>query len=181
MQRRPIAVLMIAGVAAAGIVASAGAQSTATPMRDLFRTLLDLLPYSFEADSWESVAHSNQIENSLAALAERASAIEEHGMGLNASYGRARSSLAADAVEAFESHVAGDLRMSRFLIQNITENCFACHSRLPAGEIPTLGMELREAIDIATLEPEERLRLLTATRQFTQVLDVVAGVCELVP
>jgi hypothetical protein len=153
-----------------GVFSTARGQATGT-MRDLFRALTDLLPFSLSAEQWESAANRSAVETGLAALADESAAIEAHGLGLNPSYDRARAALAAYAAEAQESYESGDALMSRFVVRNLTENCFACHSRLPAAEVPDLGWELREAVDLAAMEPDDRLRLLVATRQFATVLD----------
>lgn len=166
MRRRSV---FLSLTAAAGILAiSVGLASpqAAPRMRDLFNALSQLMPYAIDQQRWDSPANTEEIEAGLAELAAYASAIQHHGLGLNESYGRARDALAADAREALTTFRSGEQHISRYIVRNITEDCFACHSRLPAHGVAGLGEILAGSMDLNDLDPAERLRLLVATRQF---------------
>jgi len=145
-------------------------------MRELFAALTELLPYSIDAARWQDPANATNIEDALADLADRAAAIQRHGLGLNRSYGRARDALAADTREALRSYRSGDKRVSRHIVRNVTESCFACHSRLPASAPTDLGAVLADTLDLDQLEPADRLRLLVATRQFTSAMSAAEAI-----
>jgi hypothetical protein len=155
----------------------AGAQ-VANPMRSLLGALLELLPYSLDEARWESPANTAAIDQALADLAAHAGTIQQHGMGLNRSYGRARDGLAADAREAQQAFRGGEARLARFVVRNLTEDCFACHSRLPAGTRAELAGSVERALDIEQVAPADRVRLLVATRQFEAAMTAAENIME---
>lgn len=161
-----------------GPTVATASQQTASPMRELFAALTELLPYSLDTAGWQDPDNATLIETRLADFADRAAAVQSHGLGLNRSYDRARDTLASDTAEALNSYRRGDKTISRHLIRNVTESCFACHSRLPASEPTDLGAALVAAIDIDQVEPADRLRLLVATRQFSSAMTMAEAMLD---
>ena len=62
------------------------------------------------------------------------------------------------------------IQQARFLLQGLTENCFACHSRLPNLQPFDLGQRFLAATNVANLPVPQRLKLEVATRQFATAL-----------
>jgi tetratricopeptide (TPR) repeat protein len=58
------------------------------------------------------------------------------------------------------------------LVLRMTENCIACHSRLPADRQPEFAASLVSSVDRGGLSPVHRARLEIALRQFDRALDI---------
>jgi tetratricopeptide (TPR) repeat protein len=58
------------------------------------------------------------------------------------------------------------------LVVRMTENCIACHSRLPAQREPAFAASLVTSVDRGNLSPVHRARLEIALRQFDRALDI---------
>lgn len=139
-------------------------------MRGIFGALITLLPASLDSDRFADPANREEITEALQRLVSGAAFLEQHGLGLNSSYDEVKKTLGEDAHDALAAFSAGELHSARFIVRNITEDCFACHSRLPGADRADLADRFAAAIDLEAIPPEERVRLLAATRQFEAAL-----------
>lgn len=168
--RRLQSAVILASILLVGVAAFA--QDTTATMRNLFGALVTLMPYTLEESDFSSPENRADIERALDILAGNASVVESHGLGLNQSYAYAREILAEDARAAHGAFDDGAMASARHIVRNITENCFACHSRLPAGEREELSTRFASAIAIDRVPIEDRVKLLVATRQFHAAIDM---------
>lgn len=150
-----------------------GAQAT---MRQIFQTLTTAFTLSLNGQQFEDPANHPQILDALRALSQNATNLETHGQELNPSFGFLRRSLARDAREALKHYEEGDYKGSRFVLHQLTENCFACHSRLPSPRRFDLGKHFIEGIKIERLPLKDRVRLQVATRQFDAALEMYEAI-----
>lgn len=141
-----------------------------TTMRGIFFTLTMVYTYSLNPESFEDPANQVQIRSALQALVANSTQLEEHGAGLNPTYGYYRRSLAKDAKDALTRYNEGQYMGSRFVISKMTENCVSCHTKLPADKKFDLGEEFINKKQIKKLEPEERVQIELALRQFDAAL-----------
>jgi hypothetical protein len=139
-------------------------------MREIFSALAILLPLSLDPNGFRDVEQKPALEEALQSLAKNAGALEAHGGERGAGFQYLAGNLARDAEEAQRRFAAGETAESAFFVQQLTENCLACHARLPSGDAP-LGQQLFTRMDLDGLAPPDRARLLAATRQFSAALD----------
>ena len=85
-----------------------------------------------------------------------------------------RGSLARSAQDAAQRYAQGQYQQARFLLQGLTENCFACHARLPNLQPFALGKRFLEETNVESLPLLQRFKLEVATRQF----DTALHTCE---
>src|SRR5262249_46185591 len=107
-------------------------------------------------------------------LAQQAEQLDTHGQDVPESFGFLRRSLARNAYDAAEFYAHEQYQQARFLLQGLTENCFACHSRLPNLQRFDLGKRFLEETRVESLPVPQRLKLEVATRQF----DTALHTCE---
>ena len=111
---------------------------------------------------------------SLRMLSANANRLEQHAEELGPAYDHVRRSLARDCRDAAERFHRREYVATQFVLMKLTENCVACHSRLPRGQEFDPGRDFVEDTRVESLAPEDRLRLEIATRQF----DSAMGTCE---
>ncbi len=146
-------------------------RKTRATMAELVDALAVLLPVSLNDSRFEDPANRERIASSLRILAASGSSVEQHGDVQDAGFGFLSRSLARDTREIQRRFAEEKFAEARFLLHELTDNCVACHSRLPDGLDHPLGQRLFVDIEVAELPPEERARLETATRQFDQALE----------
>jgi hypothetical protein len=139
-------------------------------MGEVFEALQRLLPLSLDEKRFADPAQRAEIQTALATLSRNAGRLSAHGAGRNESFSFLSRSLARDAKEIERRFGAGRLREARFEIHELTENCVACHSRLPDPQDSALASRFMAEADVAALPLPERARLAMATRQFEQAL-----------
>jgi hypothetical protein len=152
--------------------AAASSQETETSaaqarMRGIFITLTTVYNYSLDEEAFEDPANNMQIQVALQALVANAAELEQHGGGLDPSFGYLQRSLAKDAYDALDRFSQGQYMGSRFVISKMTENCVSCHTKLPSSGNYDIGAEFTAKSGIRKLKPEERVNLELATRQFS--------------
>jgi hypothetical protein len=143
-------------------------------MHAFFQALTSALPWSLDAQQFQAPEHRQRIQAALRALAQHAGQLETHGQDVPQSFGFLRRSLARSAQDAAERYEQGQYQQARFLLQGLTANCFACHSRLPNLQRFDLGKRFLEETNVASLPVPQRLKLEVATRQF----DTALNTCE---
>jgi hypothetical protein len=172
----PLVVLcavMIVALAAGGFASQQsgqGGSEAQASMRGIFITLTTAYNYSLDPAAFEDPANHMMIQGMLQALVANASELEQHGAGLNPSFGYMQRSLARDARDALDRFNQGEFMGSRFVISKITENCVTCHTKLPSDQDFDLGAEFVAKSKITKMKPEERVSIELATRQFDAAL-----------
>src|SRR5690606_26996756 len=127
--------LASAGVAAPARAAD-DAERTRARMRELFASMQLLLPLSADGDL-AAPDERKKVTRALEALAADADLLARHAGEADPARAHLGRSLAADARHALERYREGRTESAAFLIQQATENCVACHSKLPSpGDSP---------------------------------------------
>ena len=141
-----------------------------TTMHAFFQDLTTVFPWSLDAQQFQAPAHRPHIQAALQALAQHAEHLDTHGQEVPQSFGFLRRSLARSARDTAERYAQEQYEQARFLLQGLTETCFACHSRLPNLQPFALGQRFLAATNVANLPVPQRLKLEVATRQFATAL-----------
>src|SRR5215475_6120364 len=149
-------------------------QPIQTTMHAFFQDLTSVFPWSLDVQQFQAPEQRQRIQAALEALAQHAEQLDTHGQDVPQSFGFLRRSLARSAHDAAERYAQGEYPQARFLLQGLTENCFACHSRLPNLQRFDLGKRFLAATNVASLPVPQRLKLEVATRQF----DTALTTCE---
>jgi hypothetical protein len=147
------------------------AAETRRIMREVFGALKDVLPQSLDEKRFADPAHRAQIQQSLAVLSRNAKRLSAHGAGHDQSFAFISSALAREAAEIERRYAAGKFQEARFELGEFTENCVACHSRLPDPNRHDLSSRFMDEAEIAALPLPDRAQLAMATRQFDRALE----------
>lgn len=145
-----------------------------TTMHAFFLALTGVFPWSLDAQQFQAPEHRQHIHEALQSLGQHAEHLDTHGQSLPQSFSFLRRSLAKSAHDAAERYAAGQYPQARFLLQGLTENCFACHARLPNLQPFALGQRFLAETNVAPLSIPQRFKLEVATRQF----DTALTTCE---
>ncbi len=163
-----------AGLLAAATAASASegddAQATRAAMARIFESMRVLLPLSVDGEAFASPEHRAQIEGALRQLRQNAALVGHHAGGRADEFRFLGRSLERDALEALERFEHGRYEAAAFLVRDATENCIACHARLPSPGDSPLAEHFVESTALRSLPPEERAKLQIATRRFDDAL-----------
>ena len=127
-----------------------------------------MLPASLDERRFADPAQRDAILASLTRLAAGGAQLEAQGQTRDASFGFLSRSLARDTAEIRRRYAAGRSDEARFLIHELTQDCVACHSRLPSPQDASLATRLMDEKQVAALPLDERAQLEYATRQFTR-------------
>ena len=73
-----------------------------------------------------------------------------------------------DAAQRYEQ---GQYQQARFALQQLTDQCFACHSRFTHPQSFDLGKRFLTTLPLAQLSLRDQVRLAVATRQFDTALE----------
>jgi hypothetical protein len=168
MQRWWIALFagLLAAAAAQAAPDAAESRETRAVMEPIFQALAEVLPASLDEQRFADPAQREAILAALTKLAAGGSRLEAHGRQRDASFGFLSVSLARDTEEIRRRYAEGRSEEARFLLHEVTQDCVACHSRLPSERDASLGRRLMDEERVATLPLDERARLEFATRQF---------------
>lgn len=154
-----------------------GAQET-SPARDLqptmqaiFQALTEVFPWSLDAERFQAPGHRQRIQEALRLLAENTSSLATHGQDVPLSFDFLRRTLAQTARDAAQRYEHGQDQQARFAFQQLTEQCFACHSRFAHPRPFDLGKRFLTAMPLERLALRDRVRLAVATRQFDTALE----------
>ena len=143
---------------------------TKARMDKIFAALVQVLPRSLNGAEYEKAANREAIQSQLKTLADEASGLEAHAAGGDKTFAFLAGSLARDARDIQRWYSRGSYGESRYLLHNFTENCVACHSRLPAAKTFPAAEAFFKDVKIANLPLVERAQLQMATRQFDAAL-----------
>lgn len=139
-------------------------------MREVFSALKDVLPLSLDEKRFADPAQRAAIRESLAVLSRNAGKLSGHGAGHGSSFEFLSASLAREAAEIERRFAAGRFREAQFELHEFTENCVACHSRLPDPDDAQISSRFMDDAQVAALPLPERAQLAMATRQFERAL-----------
>lgn len=139
-------------------------------MDQIFDALAYLLPVSLDEERFTSPAERPRIAERLALLSSSAAELAEHAGQRELAFRLLSGSLRADTREIERRFTQQRYVEAQFFIQQLTENCVACHSRQPSVTDFPLGVQLLRAVDSEHMAPGERARLLVAVRQFEAAL-----------
>jgi hypothetical protein len=151
--------------------ADGGDAYAAERMRAIMARLAYVLPRSMDPSRFADPEDGAAVGSALRSMAERANELETHGAERGPGFQHLAQILARDVREADRRFRDGRIEESAFLVQQLTENCLACHARLPSTADTTMGQRLMEEMDLEGLTLPERARLQMATRQFSASLD----------
>lgn len=138
-------------------------------MNKIYHSLQDLLPLSLEPGGFKHASQQRKVKAALQTLSSEAKWIRQHAAPEDQGFAFLSESLAADAAGAYRHFNEGRTAESQFLIRHVTENCIACHSRLPSGDAHP-SKTLFNSIDAKRLNKDQRALLLIATRQFDDAM-----------
>ncbi len=143
-------------------------------MRAIFQALTSVFPLSLSDETFRDTRNRQRIHDALAALSNHAMDLAQHGQHAPAGFGFLRLSLSRDTQRTLALFKSGDFEASRFVLQQLTDSCFLCHSRLRNARSFPLGKQFLEHMPMTRLDPHERVRLAVAARQF----DTALTACE---
>lgn len=146
-------------------------EATRARMTELVEALRVALPLSLSAESFAAESNRARLETALRRLRDGASAFADHAQGSDVGFSHLSSTLARDAMEIHHRFVLGRVDEARFLLTELSNDCVACHARLPYGRDSEIGRSLWNAVDAAALPLDQRVRLQVATRQFGPALE----------
>jgi hypothetical protein len=149
---------------------AAGSAATRATMGQIVDSLAFVLPLSLDDASFSDPAQRQAILAALDALAANGAKVTSHVEGRDAGFAFLSRSLARDTEEIRDRYAAGRTAEARFLLLEVTDNCAACHSRLPDSREHPVGRRLVDDPRVAALDLDERVNLEVATRQFDRAL-----------
>jgi hypothetical protein len=144
--------------------------TTQTSMRGMFVVLSGVYRYSLDANAFADPKNHDAILTSLDALAKNSEELTAHGGGLDPSFDFMKRSLSRDAHDALENFKSANYIGSRFILNDITENCVTCHTKRPAGKPFEAGQQFLDDIDAKSFPAPARAKLQVATRQFSEAM-----------
>jgi hypothetical protein len=163
--------LALAWMGAVGSAAAEAPAGTQARMSELVEALRIALPLSLDADAFAAPANRDRLEHALRRLRDGANALADHGQRSDVGFSHLSSTLAHDAMEIHHRFVTGRVDEARFLLGELSSDCMACHARLPDERDSEIGRAIWNAVDVASLPLDQRVRLQVATRQFGPALE----------
>lgn len=146
-------------------------QATRARMTELVEALRIALPLSLSAEQFAAEANRARLEAALRRLRDGAGGLADHGRASDVGFSHLSSTLARDAMDIHHRFVTGHVDEARFLLGELSNDCVACHARLPYGEDSEIGRSLWNSVDAGSLPLDQRVRLQVATRQFGPALE----------
>jgi hypothetical protein len=143
-------------------------------MREMLANLRPLVIASVVESEFEDPARRDEIARNLRGFVAHAQQVSRHTAGWEGAAGSLGRSLAADTREIQRAFDEGRTERAAFLLRQVTENCVACHSRLPSRDSPQAEDFVADGA-LAGLDPEDRATLQIATRRFDPALATLEG------
>lgn len=175
MARLAAATAAAIGFSIPGLAASeapeGGAPATRATMAQIVDALAFVLPLSLRPEPFADPAQHQAILDALDSLARNGAELESHAEGHDLGFAFLSRSLTRDMVEIRDRYAAGRVAEARFLLLEVSDHCAACHSRLPDHREHPIGRRLADDPRVAALDPEQRVEIEVATRQFDRALD----------
>ena len=139
-------------------------------MRRIFVALSILLPASLDEEAFRDPAQRSKVMAQLRILAESSAELESHADQRDPTFRHLSRSLGSDVAEIQRSYSGGRFEEARFFVMEMTQNCVACHSRLPSTGDFALAEALTSSVEVAALDRREQVNLQFAPRQFDAAL-----------
>lgn len=153
-------------------ITRARAGDTRAIMAEIYEAMKVALPATADMAKFSSPEERPRIQQALDRLATNADLMETHTHPSDGQMQFLARSVARDARDVQRAYLNGQDARAAFLLQQITENCVACHTRLPAQDTRMIdGFVDHTAME--ELAPESRAGLLMATRRFDDALDTL--------
>jgi hypothetical protein len=144
--------------------------ATRSIMAQIFSSLTDVLPLSMSNKEFSDPKNRDRILADLRNMRDGTNALVEHTKKLEGSYGFIAKSMSRDIKDIYTWYDKGALAESRYLLQQVSENCVSCHMKLPdSGHAPRMDHFFKD-VNINKLAPPEKARLQVALRQFDEAL-----------
>lgn len=144
--------------------------STRAAMAEIVAALAFALPLSLSDERYSDPAQRAKIQAALTTLATSGDRLQAHASGPDEGFVLLAGTLASDTHSVLEHYEQERFAESRFLLLQVTDNCVACHSRLPDDAPHPLGLALADDPAVRALPLQERVELEVATRQFDRAL-----------
>ena len=145
------------------------AQGTRDTMREIFAAFATLVGKAGDGDGFEDPAERMEILGALRTLESRLAGLEGRE-GLTPAHRAVGRTLSDDVASAIDEVVTGRYAGARFLIGQMAESCFACHTQQPTDHAFDLGASLLESPAIAEAPLPQRALVAVAARQFERSL-----------
>lgn len=145
--------------------------STGEIMRNILRNLQVALPLSTHEETFSNPANREKITLALAALADAAEVLESHKEDSDAQTQFLARSIGRDARNTLRQFKEEHYTRSAFLLQQITENCIVCHTRLESTQDSDFSRNLIPTETLEAMDIEPRISLEIATRRFDDALN----------
>lgn len=149
--------------------ASPDVEQTRAIMGDIYRALRVALPASADPETFSAASARPQVQQAIDQLAAHANELQSHTRPKDAQMRFLARSISRDAREVQRAYAAGRDERAAFLLRQITENCVACHTRLPSDDSP-LAKGFLDTGSLERLPPESRAGLQMATRRFDDAI-----------
>jgi len=146
--------------------ATASREATIATMRQIFESIRVLLPLTVNAARFGAPENRASVEQALASLKANAGTLSSHARSDDTARRFLGDALAADAAEALERYRAGHYDAAAFQVQQTTETCVACHTKLRSPGDSPAAKQFVSSTALAKLPLAERARLQVATREF---------------
>lgn len=143
-------------------------EATRATMRDIFESIRVLLPLSVRTDAFAAPENRATVERALVALEQNADALAEHARSDDPARRLLGGSLSTDAGQALLLYRSDQFEEAAFQVQQTTENCVACHTKLRGVGNTPVARHFVDKSALRGLPLAERARLEVATRQFDE-------------
>lgn len=141
-------------------------KSTQEIMWQLYDAIAYLLPLSVTDKTRFSAEDEALLEKHLTDLKTGAAKLAEHGAEHDENFAllaKSFNTLTQDIEDGFRGEWPS---YSYYSLAELTQHCVACHSRLPAESVPSLGQKVLARINTDDFATWNLVNLLIATREF---------------
>lgn len=167
--------LRLAGaVALGGMLAGSPAFAAEDPrpiMHEVVDALAYLLPLSFDDDRFVDPSSRGETIQKLRMLEASANKLQAHAQERDAGLRMLSGSFSQAARRMRRYYQGAQPEDARFFLVELTQNCVACHSRLPGEPGYPLAQQLMKRVDTPSLHPRDRAQFQVALRQFNAALE----------
>ena len=179
--RKALATGMTLALPALSMIGSAAASAASKPsaneiaetrgiMDQIFASLTTVLPLSMDGKEFSNPKNREKVLTELRKMRDSTSALVDHTKRFEGSYGFIAKSMARDIKDIYSWYDKGSTSESRYLLQQVSENCVSCHMKLPdPGHAPKMDHFFKN-VAVTNLSAPEKARLQVALRQFDDAM-----------
>lgn len=139
-------------------------------MHQVFDALVYLLPLSLDATRFADPKERHDVQRNLETLANSAKQLKEHARSRDMEFQLLGKSFADTVDEVKFYFERNQTELAQIYLVDLTQNCVACHSRLPSARDFPFAERIMESVDMGLLSPQAKTELQVATRQFHDAL-----------